>query len=603
MRLGIDDRTIRRTLASLTLGAVLLRLLTFLGRGDYIAFDEGWYLLLGQSLWSGEGYRLTGLRHITLSPLFPVLAGGMGRLLGDPVWGGRIVAAITSGLLVIPCWSIFSRLAGRRTALLACTIVALTPSLAPFVAPELVGWDLWVGAEPVYHLFLYSGIALTLRAVERQRWGDWVLAGGALALAYLARPEAVVITGLLGLLVVALVLIRRTPKRILGPVVVGLTFVLVASPYLFFLRDATGRWTLTGRAVQVRTAGGERPGASTVIERMLWQGSHGAYVRVLFALDPSGTRMASTYWGVPEETEMPAAPSPASGDVAPGNPSEDDLPREESALPAVDPGATPVAVPAADSGATAVASPAARDRFILYSRALGLVVPAVLIPFVLIGLLAPRRRYQVAELLFVAPLVVASLSIARIVAIDPRTQLFLVPALAYYAARGGRFLGVVFDARISRGAIRKGLAPALVVLIIVTTLATEGVQRLYLSRSIETTHQFVAAENRRAGEELRRIVPEGSTIMSWHPAVALHAQREWRVLPLAPLPAVIRYAAALGSEYVVLSAYNPSPFPVEETQRPYLLVRTPPDVASVKHLRIELVELGNGIAVSKLVPE
>ena len=31
----------------LTAGACALRLLAFLGRGDYVAFDEGWYLLLG----------------------------------------------------------------------------------------------------------------------------------------------------------------------------------------------------------------------------------------------------------------------------------------------------------------------------------------------------------------------------------------------------------------------------------------------------------------------------------------------------------------------------------------------------------------------------
>lgn len=593
MRPGIADSTIRRTLITLTFGAILLRLLIFLGRGDYIAFDEGWYLLLGQSLWSGEGYRLTGLRHTTLSPLFPILAGGLGRLLGDPVWAGRVVAAITSGLLVIPCWSIFRRLAGRRTALFACAIVALTPSLAPFVAPEWVGWDLWVGAEPVYHLFLYSGIALSLRAFDGQRRRDWILAGGALALAFLARPEAVVVTGLLGFLAVTLALYQRRTRLVVGPIVAGLAFAIVVSPYLLLLRDATGQWTITGRSVQIRKGGDAKSSASGTIERMLWEGRQGAYVRVLFALDPSGTRMANTYWGVPQELETLGAQGPSGEGADLESSEESDLPEVASSAPAK----------AADSGSVPSAASATPERVTLYARALGKIVPSVLIPFILLGLLAPRRRDRATELLFTAPLVIGSLAIAYIVAIDPRTQLFLVPALAFYAARGGRLLGVIFDSKISKDRISKKFVPALVILIMLTTLTTENVRRLYMSLSLETTHQFVAAENRRAGEELRRLVPEGEAIVSWHPAVALHARRDWRVLPLATLPAVVKYAASIGSEYVVLSAYNPSPIPVESTGRPYMLLQVPQAAAAATQWRIELMEAGEEVTISRLIVE
>ena len=74
-------------IAGVTLAAVLLRLVLLLGRGDYLAFDEGWYLLLGRSLWMGQGYELIGTPHVTLSPLFPALAGAVGRAIGDWVWG------------------------------------------------------------------------------------------------------------------------------------------------------------------------------------------------------------------------------------------------------------------------------------------------------------------------------------------------------------------------------------------------------------------------------------------------------------------------------------------------------------------------------------
>lgn len=92
-----------RSVLLLTLAAVALRLVMFLGRGDYLAFDEGWYLLLGRNLFSGDGYTLSGLRHTTLSPLFPILAGATGAVLRDPIWAGRLVAAVTAGLVVWPC--------------------------------------------------------------------------------------------------------------------------------------------------------------------------------------------------------------------------------------------------------------------------------------------------------------------------------------------------------------------------------------------------------------------------------------------------------------------------------------------------------------------
>jgi len=57
-----------RALTLLTVAAIALRLLMFLGRGDYVAFDEGWYLLLGRNLLNGDGYTLAGLRHTVLSP-------------------------------------------------------------------------------------------------------------------------------------------------------------------------------------------------------------------------------------------------------------------------------------------------------------------------------------------------------------------------------------------------------------------------------------------------------------------------------------------------------------------------------------------------------
>jgi|GEM_PF-2283417 len=635
MQRGFLGGSDHRKLAVLAIGAITLRLLLFLGRGDYIAFDEGWYLLLGRSFWDGEGYRLTGLRHFTLSPLFPILAGGMARLVGDPVWGGRIVAAITSGLLVLPCWSIFKRLSGRRVAFLAAVLIAVIPSLAPFVAPELVGWDLWVGAEPVFHLFLYTGLALVLRAWESRRLLDWGLAGVAFSLAYLARSEAVVIAGLAGVVAVGLLLIRREPKSLLGPVVLGAAFAVVSFPYWNYLHDVTGRWSLTGRSVQVaRRSDDSKPRAAEIIEGMLWQGRPNTYTRTLFGLHPSGTRMASTYWGVPEDeggsipervavkashtesSDSLRAPGAGTGGVEhSGTTSSLDSvssiasPGEGDAAGTVDQvsGGRAQGVEAGESVQDATGKeakpPAPISRVKLYFMALGKVIPVWLAPLIVFGLLVRRSRPGVAELLVIVPLLAASILIARIVAIDPRTQLVLVPLAIYYAARGGRALGVLFDSHGPRGVLQRGFVGWLLAVVVVGWLLTEDLRRLYLGVTAETSRQIKAAADREVGVALRRIVPEDATIMSWHPALALHSRREWRVQPIGELPELIRYAHAVGAEFMVISLAHPGPIPVEMMPRNYLVLELPKVLPEARSWTLRLEEFHEEYAVGKAIPQ
>lgn len=563
----------------LTIGAIAIRFLVFLARGDYIAFDEGWYLLLGRNLWAGDGFSLSGLRHVALSPLFPVMAGALDKIADAPVWAGRIVAAVTSALLVVPVWSIVSRLAGRRTTLLTCGLVAVMPSLAPFAAPHWVGWDLWVGAEPVLHLFLYSGIALVLRALDRGGWQDWLLAGGAFALAYLARPEAVVPFGIIGLLLAAAAVWSRSPRRFATCAIFGLAFALVAAPYWIYLHDALGRWALTGRAVQVSLP--QLPGGSNaagtgrggnIVSGMLWEGRHGDYVRTLFALDASGTRLANSYWGVPDRTREPAPhgslPVKALSDTfAIESP-------EES-------GSDPAASRESSSWVSGL-------RY--YGRALGIVVPWYLWPFVVAGAIG-RRRLSRAEILTAVPLVATSPMIARVVAIDPRTQLFLAPLLAYYAARGIRLVGALADRRGGRLPVRRGFITATLASVAIVLLLGTDARRAYIGSRVESPHQIVATENRIVGEVLREIVPENEPVMSWHPGFAIHARRDWRVLPFARFRDVVRYANAIGCRYIVLSSYYPTPIARESLPAEHLIIRIPHDFTEAKEYRVEVDEI------------
>lgn len=560
----------------LTIAAIAIRFAMFVARGDYIAFDEGWYLLLGRNLWAGEGFSLSGLRHVALSPLFPILAGALDRVIDSPVWAGRAVAAVTSGLLVIPVWSIASRLAGRRTGLLTCGFVAVMPSLAPFAAPYWVGWDLWVGAEPIFHFFLYSGIALVLRALHRGSWRAWLLPGGTFALAYLARPEAIVPFGFIGLLLVAMALAKRSPRRLAAYTAFGLAFVVVSAPYWLYLHEALGRWALTGRAIQVSLPSPQNDTGSpsarregSVISGMLWEGRHADYVRSLFALDASGTRLANAYWGVPDRSREPARdvrhPVEATGDTT-----------------AVTETQGPKDAPVWSS-----TSPSRVNALRYYGSALGIVAPWYLWPFVVVGAIG-RRPLSTDEVLTCVPLAATSPLIAVVVAIDPRTQLYLAPLLAYYAARGIRLVGTLANRRGGRLPVRRGFITAMLVLVSIALLLGTDARRAYIGARVDSAHQIVATENRIIGDVLRAIVPEGEAIMSWHPGFAIHARRDWRVLPLAGFREVVRYANAIDCRYIVLSSYYPSPIARDALPAEHLIIRIPDDFAEADQYRVEV---------------
>ncbi len=568
----------------LALGAVLLRLVIFLGRGDYMAFDEGWYLLLGRSLLSGHGYSLIGIPHITLSPLFPLLAGAAGTLTGSWLWGGRLVAALASGALVLPAWSIFRRFAPHGTARWGALLVAVLPSMAPFGAPFFVGADLWAGAEPLLHLFLLSGVALWLRAREEKGLTPWFLSGAAFGLGFLARPEAILPWGILGLVSLGYALRGRGPRRVLAAAVMGVGLLFPAAPYWSYLHQVTGEWTLTGRGISpgenaLNLVAGEGQGrSSSRIEGMLWTGDD-AYIRFLYGLDPSGTRLRSDYWGVyPESTGSPEVTGSPEDPGTGNGPEKAGKAGDRSGPP--DPVGTPERALAAQPEGTGRGDPSSPSPPSFASRllrAMATIFPPLLWPFVFLGLVACREsRDRWSEVWVGVAFLGTSLAIALLVAVDPRTQLFLAPLLAFYAARGFALAGRLMEARIPTLEGRPGFAARLLVL--VSALGSLGVTGswVYLGLTYGSPHHVVATQNRMVGQELAGAPAGGEgAVASWHPSLALWADRDWRPLPHATLPEMIRYTQAAEGGVMVLSAYYP-PFRGEEILGTrYLLVPVP----------------------------
>jgi 4-amino-4-deoxy-L-arabinose transferase-like glycosyltransferase len=521
----------RRALWLAALAALALRLALLVARGDYIVYDEGYYLLLARSLRAGQGFTLNGLPHVALSPLQPVLV-ALASAAGVPdLWASRLLAALCGSLLVLPVADLAGRAGGPRAALAAAAFTAASPALMSFV-PFFPGesWNLYFGSEPLFLLLAFGAVAAAARAGEGS-WKWWLGAGLLAGGSYLARAEGAVLAGtLFVVLAVSLAVRRRGAADWRRFALAAGAGALVAAPYLLYLHGTLGRWVVSGRVQAASEVGEEAPSAvqgarrgGQVLEEFVWQGRPDAFLQALYGLDPSGTRMASQYWGVHREAAPPAAaPAPPSGPA-------------DSAAAA----AAPAARAAPRRGAADV-----------WRHGLAAVVPWWLAVLALAGLALARRE----SLVWAFPLAVCAVLPSLLTYVEPRSLLPLAPLAAVYAAVAAMWLAARVEQRWPR-------APAgLAALATLALLAPAG-RDLVRAWPQTTPLQQVATGRRTVGEYLAQHLPPDSIVMSWHPAVAIWASRPWRVLPYATFERITDYARATRVAAVVFSRFEPSPLP------------------------------------------
>ena len=95
---------------------------------------------------------------------------------------GRVVALVICALLPLPVFGVASRLFNRRVGFIAAILVVLHPLLLHL--------SFMVYSEGPYATLLLSAIYLVVRALDNPSNKAWMLAGGAFALSYLIRAEA-----------------------------------------------------------------------------------------------------------------------------------------------------------------------------------------------------------------------------------------------------------------------------------------------------------------------------------------------------------------------------------------------------------------------------
>jgi 4-amino-4-deoxy-L-arabinose transferase-like glycosyltransferase len=225
-------------LAAITLLGFLARL-AFL-RFEYVINPDGAaYTRLAESLAAGNW---TGFLDPYWSPLYPLLIAPATIFTGDVELPGRLVSIIFGSLLPIPVFLLVRQIYGETEALAAAALTAfyghylnfaqsVTPSALYFF---IFAFIVYFGRQTLWEAGLTKAVTL----------------GAFLGLGYLTRPEAI------GYLPIFAVLLwsgffceepTTFKKRSFLTLALILSFLIIALPYLIYLREATGHWTVSAK--------------------------------------------------------------------------------------------------------------------------------------------------------------------------------------------------------------------------------------------------------------------------------------------------------------------------------------------------------------------
>ncbi|HEY65304.1 MAG TPA: glycosyltransferase family 39 protein [Caldilineae bacterium] len=464
--------------------------------------DEPFYLWLGQSWLTGHGYQFFGYSGTHFSPLFPLIAGGLGLLLGDLERGSLVVYVITGALLALPLYGIARRVHGEQAAALAALIAAVYPALTAGV----LFWGTMT--EPLFLLCAAVGIYGLVRATQEGGLGAWAMAAIAFGLAYLTRTEGLLyfLVGLAAWVILTWGRPVSLQRWLAGVGLYVVLFAVIILPYVIYLHQATGVWQLA-----------EEAGAAFDTTTGLAYQDPAAFDKATWRLDRSGKEV---YLFSPESDRVSFL------DSVRANP-RGFLRRVRRNL---------------------------RDlRDTLFTPKL---VPWAMVGLVALGLFSrpwDRRRLR-GELLLIGALA-PPLSFVLFFIQERYLAGMLLPIMLW-AAMGTLALGDWLRDSIAQLCERWGRwrewrwLPAVLVLLILWLMAPQVAALQQRTHSFQRTHKTAGYWLRDHG------VTAEDVVMCRYPAIAFHAGAAWAATPAEEWPWVLRYARARGADYLVVDQWE-----------------------------------------------
>jgi 4-amino-4-deoxy-L-arabinose transferase-like glycosyltransferase len=487
--------------------AFKLGLLAF--RNGYIDPDEGYYLILARNLAAGAGYGFNGLPNVVFPPFLPILIAAVDLLVSNLRLSLNLITAFSGALLGWAAFRMMKKEGVSIHPLLAGVFVLFIPALNDFVpVQESYTRNLYRGSDILNALLTFSTAYLLVLAIRTNRLRYSILGGVVLGLAYLTRPEGILLLTLLAgwLLLLGILRFIRLPLKHVALVVCA--FLIVASPYLIYLRTVTGRWTVSAKVDASRKY---RESLMAVVKTDDWV----PFSKYHYSLNREAEEMNDVYWGYHHGLE-----------------SDSDL-----------------------SFSTLVKN--ALENFRLGGMIPRTIFPLYLWVFAIPGLALGVRRVLKQRSLPDAVLVVVIPYSFAILALSypiPRHHLFLTPVLCIYAVKGIEWTSSLLTRGREAGSILARRFPLMVGLIVLMLFAYGHLSNFNRSVLHEANFRNLIAVDENVSKYLQ--ARSGNVLMSMHPRISIRTNSDWQVLPQTDLAEVLQFAKHKRVDYIVWPSRN-----------------------------------------------
>ncbi len=238
-----------KTVVLLTLAAFGFRILHFLIFADELVVggDQMQNITLARRFASADFY---GVLDVYWTPLYPILIGIVSFFTNSLTLPSIIVSVVAASFAVPFTYYFVKQSYGQREAIIAAAIAVFYP--------HLINSTFGIGTENVYFLWMTAALFVGWRGLKNDSAGDFLLTGILLGLAYLTRPEAFgyllfFVSIAIGKILWNRKLLTRNSTVTIAALLLG--FIILAAPYLFYLRSATGSWTISGKVANNVAAG------------------------------------------------------------------------------------------------------------------------------------------------------------------------------------------------------------------------------------------------------------------------------------------------------------------------------------------------------------
>ncbi len=486
--------------------AFLIRIF-FIPHNTVINGDGIYYATLGKRLVSGD---ISGGISGYWSPLYSSLVGIFSLFFHDPEFAGRLVSVIAGTLLIIPAYYLIRNFYGRMPAYLGTVLIAIHPALI-----ESSGW---VMTEAVYTLIFTTVVLVGWYALRSGNAQTFFVAGLLWGAAYLTKPEALGFLGLLFILTTAAKFFRRNIsfRRYAAGYLLLLTgFMIFFLPYVIFLRQKTGQWTISQKIMVNLPAFDYDKG-------------------LLNITDDGQITMQDRIWGDIYETEAPQTVAP----------------------PPVEPASSPAfSWSKLQSDVTILGAKA----LFLFKKQLRDYIPALLpYPFILLAIIGffykPWTRFRAARELYLFSFFLCMLLGYALSAVELRYIYPLIPILIAWVAKGivefGDWTSKSLTNLLRTSRRIKPLLVQICVLIIFTALLTPSI----LSQDEFETILDVPYEEKQAGLWIKnQTAGQAALVMSSNATPAYYAGAKHLYLPDEEFLTVLEYAKRKKVNYLVYS--------------------------------------------------